>query len=199
MNKMEFVFELTERLSFLPWEEAEERVHFYVELIDDQMEEGLSEEEAVAAVGSVDKIVAQIAADAPLSALAKGSIKRKRRLKPLEIILLILGSPIWLSLGIAAFAVVISLYISIWAIIISLWAAFGSLVACALGGIVAGILFIARSEVLSGIAMLGAGAVCAGLGILLFFGCKALTNYTLLLTRKCILGTVNRFRKKEVA
>ena len=199
MNKMEFVFELTERLSFLPWEEAEERVHFYVELIDDQMEEGLSEEEAVAAVGSVDKIVAQIAADAPLSALAKGSIKRKRRLKPLEIILLILGSPIWLSLGIAAFAVVISLYISIWAIIVSLWAVFGSLIACAFGGLIAGISFIVGGKVLSGIAMLGAGAVCAGLGILLFFGCKALTNYTLLLTRKCILGTVNRFRKKEVA
>lgn len=199
MNKMEFVFELTERLSFLPWEEAEERVHFYVELIDDQMEEGLSEEEAVAAVGSVDKIVAQIAADAPLSALAKGSIKRKRRLKPLEIILLILGSPIWLSLGIAAFAVVISLYISIWAIIVSLWAVFGSLIACAFGGLIAGISFIVGGKVLSGIAMLGAGAVCAGLGILLFFGCKALTNYTLLLIRKCILGTVNRFRKKEVA
>ena len=199
MNKMEFVFELTERLSFLPWEEAEERVHFYVELIDDQMEEGLSEEEAVAAVGSVDKIVAQIAADAPLSALAKGSIKRKRRLKPLEIILLILGSPIWLSLGIAAFAVVISLYISIWAIIVSLWAVFGSLIACAFGGLIAGISFIVGGKVLSGIAMLGAGAVCAGLGILLFFGCKALTNYTLLLTTKCIFGTVNHFRKKEVA
>lgn len=199
MNKIEFVLELTERLSFLPREEAEERVHFYVELIDDRMEEGLSEEEAVAAVGSVDKIVAQIAADAPLSALTKGSIKRKRRLKPLEIILLILGSPIWLSLGIAAFAVVISLYISIWAIIVSLWAVFGSLIACTLGSIVAGIFFIVGGEIMSGIAMFGTGAICAGLGILLFFGCKALTNYTLLLTTKCIFGTVNHFRKKGAA
>ena len=60
MTKTEFVLELTSKLSLLPWEEVEDRISFYVEMIDDRMEDGLSEEEAVAAVGSVDEIAAQI-------------------------------------------------------------------------------------------------------------------------------------------
>lgn len=190
MLKHEFLAQLRKGLFCLPKQDLEERLTFYSEMIDDRMEEGLSEEDAVMAVGSVAEIISQVTADYPKKT-------KQRRLNPGEITLLALGSPVWVSLLIAIFAVIFSLYISLWAILISLWAAFGSLVACALGGIVAGILFIARSEVLSGIAMIGAGAVCAGLGILLFFGCKALTNYTLLLTKKCILGTVNRFWKKE--
>ena len=51
MNKTEFVLELAQRLSHLPWSEIEERVNYYGEMIDDRMEEGLSEKEAVAAMG----------------------------------------------------------------------------------------------------------------------------------------------------
>jgi len=50
-----------------------------------------------------------------------------------EIVLLTLGSPIWLSLGIAAVAVILSLYISLWAIIFSLGAVFASFAACSVG------------------------------------------------------------------
>ena len=60
MTKLEFALELTGPLSFLPWEETEERVNFYSEMIDDRMEEGFSEEEAVAQIGSVEEIAAQI-------------------------------------------------------------------------------------------------------------------------------------------
>ena len=65
----------------------------------------------------------------------------KRRLGVWEIVLLVLGSPIWLSLLIAAFAVILSLYISLWAVIISFWAVFGSFIGCALGSIVSAFVF----------------------------------------------------------
>ena len=95
----------------MPQDDIEERLAFYSEMIEDQMEDGLSEEDAVLAVGSIDEIVTQVVADIPLTKIAKERIKTKRRLSVGEIILLALGSPIWLSLGIAVFAVILSLYV----------------------------------------------------------------------------------------
>lgn len=59
MNKQEFLKELRGRLAGLPEEDIDERLTFYGEMIEDRMEEGLSEAEAVSAIGSVDEIVTQ--------------------------------------------------------------------------------------------------------------------------------------------
>ena len=199
MSKQEFLAQLRKGLSGLPQDDIEERLTFYSEMIEDQMEEGLSEEEAVAAVGSVDEIFAQVVADIPFSKIAKEKFKPKRRLTAWEIVLLALGSPIWLSLGIAAFAVILSLYISLWAVVISLWAIFAALAGCALGGIVAAIVFACSGNLLTGIAMLGAGILLAGLSIFMFFGCKAATKGTVLLAKKMALSIKNCIIRKKAA
>ncbi len=199
MRKQEFLAQLRKGLSGLPQDDIEERLTFYSEMIDDQTEEGLSEEEAVSAVGSVDEIVAQVVADTPLAKVAKERIKPKRQMKAWEIVLLVLGSPIWLSLLIAAFAVVLSLYIVLWSVIISLWAVFGSFIGCAFGGIVAGIVFAFSDNILTGIAMIGAGVVCAGLSIFMHYGCKAATKGILILSRKFAVWIKNCFIRKEEA
>ena len=64
MTKLNFILSLNEKLSGLPQNDIEERLRFYTEMIEDRMEEGLSEEEAVLAVGSVDEIAEQILAEA---------------------------------------------------------------------------------------------------------------------------------------
>lgn len=197
MSKQEFLVQLRKGLSGLPQDDIEERLMFYSEMIEDQMEEGLSEEQAVSAVGSVDEIVAQVVADIPLAKIAKERIRPKRRLSAGEIVLLALGSPIWLSLGIAAFAVILALYISLWAVIISLWAVFASLAACSIGGVLACVILIVGGNGASGVAMLAAGIVCAGLSIFMFYGCKAATKGTLILTKKMAIWTKNCFIKKE--
>ncbi len=199
MSKQEFLTRLRKGLSGLPQGDIEERLAFYSEMIDDQMEEGLSEEEAVSAVGTVDEIVTQVVAETPLAKIAKERIKSKRRLSAGEIVLLTLGSPIWLSLGISAFAVILSLYISIWAVIVSLWAVFVSLAACSIGGVLSCIIFAIGGNVATGIAMLAAGIVCAGLSIFSFYGCKAATKGILILTKKMAIGIKNCFIKKEEA
>ena len=61
MNKKDFFEKLRECLTGLPESDLEERISFYEEIIDDKMDEGLSEEEAVAELGSVEQIIAQIA------------------------------------------------------------------------------------------------------------------------------------------
>ena len=199
MDKTEFLVGLTAKLSPLPWEEIADRWDYYSEMIDDRMEDGLTEAEAVAELGTVDEIAAQILSDIPLSALAKKRLKFRRRPGAWEIVLLVLGSPIWLSLLIAAFAVVFALYVSLWAVVISLWAVFVSLIACALAGIVVGIVFAANGSAPAGAAAIGVGILCAGLGIFLFFGCKATTKGSALLAKKMALGIKRCFLRKEDA
>lgn len=199
MSKQEFLAQLRKGLYGLPQDDIEERLTFYSEMIEDRIEEGLSEEEAVSAVGPVDEIVAQVVADIPLTKIAKEKIKPKRRLKAWEIVLLALGSPIWLSLGIAAAAVILSLYVSLWSVIISLWAVFGSLIGCSFGSMVAGLILTCSGNVLTGIAMISAGIVCAGLSIFMFYGCKAATKEILTLTKKIAVWVKNCFIKKEQA
>ena len=138
MTKHEFLMQLSSKLSGLPRTDIDERLMFYSEMIEDRKEDGLSEEEAVAAVGSVDEIAVQISSEIPFAKVVKDRIKTNRRLTTLEIVLLVLGSPIWLSLLIAAFAVIISLYAALWSVIISLWSVFVSVLACGVGGIAAG-------------------------------------------------------------
>ncbi len=199
MRKQDFLAQLRKGLSGLPREDVEERLAFYGELIDDHMEDGLSEEEAVAAVGTIDEIITHVVADTPLLKVAKERLKSKRQLRAWEIMLLALGSPLWLSLGIAAVAVILSLYISLWSVIVSLWAVFGSLIGGAVGGLAAGIVLACTGNGLNGIVLISAGLVCAGLSIFTFYGCKAATKGTVILTKKLTIRTKNGFIRKEAA
>lgn len=199
MTKQEFLMELRTGLSGLPQKDIEERLTFYSEMIDDRIEDGLSEEQAVLAVGTVKEIIAQTVAEIPLAKIAKERIKSNRRFKAWEIVLLALGSPIWLSLGITLVAVILSVYVSLWSVIISLWAAFVSLVASSFGGVMAGILFSIKDNLLTGIAMCGASIVCLGFSIFMFYGCKAASKGILILTKKIAILIKNCFIKKEEA
>ena len=199
MTKVNFLFELRNKLSSLPKEDIEERLNFYSEMIEDRMEEGLSEEEAVAAIGTTDEIAKQIIYDTPFTKIAKEKLKPKNKPKIWEIILLVLGFPLWFSLLIAVFTVAFSLYISLWAVIISFWAVFASFIGCAVGGVMSGICFIINGNTFTGIAMLAAALACAGLSIFIFFGCKLATKGILLLTKKVIIYTKSLFVKKGEA
>lgn len=197
MSKQEFLAELEARLFGLPQDDIGDRLAFYSEIIDDRMEEGLSEEDAVSGIGSVDEIASQIVAEVPFVKIVKEKIKPKRTLKTWEIVLLVLGSPIWVPLLIAAFAVIFAAYIVVWSLIVSLLAIEVSAAACSLAGIFDAFAFLIRGNVTIGIAMLGAGTFFAGLAILLFFGRNHATQYTLCLTKKMALGIKSLFIGKE--
>ncbi len=73
MTRKEFLTELDHRLSSLPRREAEEHLNYYAEMLADRMEEGMSEEEAVGSMESVDTIAARI-----LSTRYTGPVKSSR-------------------------------------------------------------------------------------------------------------------------
>ncbi len=123
----------------------------------------------------------------------------KRRLGVLSIVLLIVGSVVWVPLLFAAAAVVLAFYIVIWACVVSLWAAFAALGASAVAGVAAGTARIISGNGLQGFALVGAGLFCAGLTIFAFFGCNALTKGVVWLTKKFVRWLKSRCAKKEAA
>ena len=120
-----------------------------------------------------------------------------KKLKVWQIVFLIVGSPVWLSLLIALFVVIFSLYITLWILIISLWVVFSFVIGSSIGSIIAGIVIVFSSNNLLGIAMIGVGIFCLGLSIFLFYGCKMASKGIIFLTRKAFLGIKSRFIKKE--
>ena len=194
MKKLEFIYALREKLRPLPIEDIERYAEYYGELIDDRIEDGMDEESAVRDVGNLDDIVAQILNDTPIPRLVKEKLKKKRKMKVWEIVLLSVGSPIWLTLIITAFAIVFSLYAALWSIVISSWAVFVSLAASSLGG---SFVMLTAGNIPSFLLCLGASLVCAGLAILFFFVSKHAVKGAVFLGRKIILGIKRCFISKE--
>lgn len=199
MNKKEFLAELRRGLSALPEEDIERSLEYYSEMIDDRTEDGLSEEEAVAAVGSVGDIVSQILAESASvpPAREKGSVPRS--FKAWEIVLLILGSPVWLPLLLAAVIVVAAVYIALWSVVISMYAIDFSIAACGIAGMMASVAYIPFGKVAAGVLFIGAGLVCLGISILLFLAFDKVTRGICFLSKKIFLGIVSCFGRKAGA
>ena len=197
MTKLDFIAELGDRLSGLPEAEVDERLSFYNEMIDDYIEDGLGEEEAVARIGRIDEIVDQIIADVPFAKLAKEKIKPKRKMRAWEIVLLAVGSPLWITLGAVALAVFLTLYAVLWTLVAVAWSVFAVFAACAPAGIALGVLSFVFGRPFPAIAYIGVGLVCAGLAIFAFFGCIAATKGCAVLTKKIALGIKKCFVRKE--
>lgn len=195
MNKEQFLNTLQEKLSSLSAEDLAERLAFYREAIDDRLEDGLTEEEAVAQLGAIDDITKRILGDVPTVV----TVKEKRRVNPLVIVLLILGSPLWISLLLAAFSVVFSLYALVWSVVAMLWAVDVSVAAIAVGCLAGGVLLFARGNVAGGFVAIACMLFCAGLSILVFYGCLYTTKGTAWLTGKSFLWIMGLFKRKERA
>lgn len=189
MTKQEFLFALRQRLDGLPEDDVVRSIDYYTEMIEDRMEDGLDERSAVDAIGTVEEVAEQILSEIPMTKLVKKRVKSKEGRSVLSLILIIVGSPIWASLLIVFAAVVFSLYVVIWSLVAVAWAVDASVAACGIAGIgIAGVyLFVGYPFALS-LFCIGAGLLCAGLAIYLFFAGKAATRGMVKLSRSMWLG-----------
>ena len=196
MDKLDFLMQLQTLLRPLSEEDQQRSIDYYAETIDDRMEEGLTEEEAVAAVGDVEEIARSILAETPVPPAPVQPEKKQRRLRWWEIVLLALGFPIWFSLLVAAASVVFSLWVSLWSVVISLYAT-----AVALGASAVGCAFGSFFMVGDGFGIVlvawGAAFVCAGLTILMFILSNLATKGMVALTKLIVSGIKGIFARKE--
>ena len=94
--------------------------------------------------------------------------KTPRNYGVFTIIMLVLGSPVWLPLLLAAGIVVLAVYVVVWALVITLFAVVLALGIAGVAGIFS--LFVYwKSHFISGLFLLGVGLFCAGGAIALFF------------------------------
>ena len=199
MNKEEFIRELREGLNGIPEAEREESIRFYSEMIDDMTEEGISEEEAISRIGSAGDIADQIRREYPKSPIKEKKEGKSKGMSPIAIVLLILGFPVWFPLIMAAISVLLSVYVVIWAVLISLWSVFASLVGASLGILISGLILMILGSLSGGAFAIGAGVFCAGLSIVLFFGCTAASVGVIMLTAKITRGIIRCFKREARA
>ncbi len=193
MNREQFLREVGGRLKGLPREDLERSLEYYNEMIADHIEDGLSEEEAVAAMGSIDDAVSQILSEIPLKKIVKEKTRRKHRMKTWEIILLILGSPIWGAILIAMLAVIFAVYVALWTVVVSLWAVDLAIAVSGTAAIAGGITALLTGGGARFLALIGAGLVLCGIAILFFFVCKYASIGTVKLGKLMVLGIKRMF------
>ena len=160
MNRKEFLRALSRSLRGLSRAERAQSLDYYGEMIQDHVEEGLSEEEAVARLGSADEIARQI--------LESNGVKEKGsgRAPVWMIALIVLGSPVWLALLFAVLAVVLAAYIAAWSLIAALYAVLLGMAVCGPFGALCFVMEIARGNFARAALLLGAGCALLGLALL---------------------------------
>ncbi len=199
MSRDAFIGELRHRMAGLPQDAVERTVEYYSELIADSMEDGLSETEAVARLGSLDEIVASVIKDTPLTQIVQTRVQetKKKGGSGWIIALLILGAPVWLPLLIAVCAVLFALFIALWAVVIGLWAAVLGVIVAGFLAMAAGVFELVRLHVPQGLVLLGGGLVCLGLCALAFLLLKLLTVGTVKLCKWIWTGIKSLFVGKK--
>lgn len=182
MNKSEFILQLRNGLSGLPQDDVDERLNFYGEMIDDRIEDGLSEEDAVLEI--------------PLSKIVKKKITAKTKPSVLTVVLLIFGSPIWLSLAIVLFAIIFSIFVVLWSVAVVLWSVFVSFLLAAVGTLLYGIITcFLRGGVIAAV-IFSSALIIGGLSVFMFYISKSVTKLMAFITRKTVLSVKKSIIKR---
>lgn len=186
MNEKKFIRALRYRLRSLSRGERQQSLAFYAEMIRDGMEEGLSEAQAVARLGSVEMIAGQLLQDRN----GEGAAPGRGKIGPGWIIALaVMASPVWLSIGavllslaLAMAAVVLSVYACIWAALVSLYAADGALLICGPAGLLGMVMGLYKGNGSQALFFLAAGCAALGLGLVLLPAlngcCRGIARFT---------------------
>lgn len=169
MTKHEYLKQLNRELYPIKRKERERSLAYFSEAIDDRMEEGVSEEQAVSELESIEAAAERIISEAN----ELGHLKTAR--SPWMIALIVLGFPVWFPLLAAVGVVVLTLYLVVWILIGAL---FIVSIAFALSGILGFIMLflVVFANPLSGFMSLGLGLCLSGVGIALFIPCVYLAK-----------------------
>lgn len=176
MKKLEFINELGGALSVLPPEEVRPILDYYMEIIADRMEDGLTEEAAISSLGPIDELAKKLLAEheAESADLSEPSpfpepspaeaAPSPRRFPGWALALAIVLSPLWLAL----FCALIGVEITAWVTLGSLAVAAGAMILGGVSGAVISLIAVLNPLSLYGrIFISGMCLLCAGLGFLL--------------------------------
>ena len=191
MKKKEFLKELEKNLKGLPQRDIDERIEFYSEMIDDRIEDGKTEEEAVKEIGSIDGVVSDIAKDTSIVKLVKNKMATKRSISGAGILLIVLGFPLWLPLLIVFLTLVLVLFVVLWALVIVTYAVEAAFIGSA--GMSIAMAFAQMADGVSIKASVGMAMGFAGAAMLFIFVCILATKVTFKMNKNILLGIKKAF------
>ena len=197
MNKQEFLKALSDRLQGIPKEDREKSLEYYSEMIDDRTEDGLTEEQAVKAMGNVNEIADKIINDTPIEKLIRKKVTPERKLSALEIVLLTIGFPIWFPIGISLIAVAFALYLVLWVLILCIYIIAFAFAVSGIASIIALFMSIWSGQILWGLFLLGCGMVLLGLAIPILIEALRVTFGCISLTGKCFQKIKSSLAKRK--
>ncbi len=195
MNKKEFLNDLDSKLNFLTEEERNKTLNYYSEIIEDRIESGASEEEAVLQMESTEVIAKKL--------IAENSTQKTTSEKVLDFIdklfekhgylfvlaIVIFSIPLWTPIVGVILGLVCTMFLILFAMI-----AFGAIGSVAALGI--GISFITQS-LLSAISALGVSMVCAGFAVLVTIGTVKLISMMSNFFKKVYQDITERSKKRR--
>ena len=197
MKREEYLDRIRALLQNLPPEDLERSLAFYAESIADRMEDGMSEEEAVASLESPEEAANAILLEQPLPTLVKVRVKERRQLSALEILLLVLGFPLWLPLLLTALVLVFTFILLTWVLVLVPASVCLALGASAIAVLFAGVLSLTKIALPALLAAPGAALVLAGLAILAGFVVLGTLRLALIVTRALVRGLKSLLIRKE--
>ncbi|MCL2351994.1 MAG: DUF1700 domain-containing protein [Firmicutes bacterium] len=163
MTKKEFMGRLSAALDGLP--DRQKALDFYAEMIDDHMDDGMSEEAAVGSMEPVETIRNRTLSETPFTAIV-----RQQAQKPANVLgtaLIVIGFPVWFPLLVAGASVIFSLFAVLLSLLASLFAVVLSLGLGGVAGVVSAIFAMPANPPYAVFAA-GAGLILIGLSILMF-------------------------------
>ncbi len=175
MKKLEFINELGAQLHSMPTEEVRPLLDYYMEIVADRMEDGMTEEEAIDSLGPISELAEKILAEQPQPEPQSGPIptptpipepvsQEKRRWTGSSIALAVVLSPLWLAL----LCILIGVEIAVWVTLASLVVSAGATILVGIAGSILSLIPMFDPVSLSArIFVSGCCLVCAGLGCLL--------------------------------
>lgn len=177
MNKTDFLTRLEKLLKSLDKKERDKHLAYYGELIEDAMEDGCSEAEAVSRIGTPGAI-----ADEILEERQEAPVHTSASRKIVTTVLLILGFPVWGSLALGGIVLALALA----CLMLALISVFGALP-----------VFLGNAPL--GVVQFGVGILSAGIFILTALATASLIRYFVNVTASFTHWLVRVLKRKKEA
>ena len=114
----------------------------------------------------------------------------------MEIVLIVLGSPVWVPLLLTAGILVLSMLVVVFSLLITFYAVVISAAVAGIAGVLAVVPFLMISNVPAAVFMLGCGIAGVGLTILFFVAVKPVTVGFWNLCKAAVSGIKRKFVKE---
>ena len=198
MTKHEYLVALRRALAELPSDEIERTCAFYEEMIDDRIEGGQAEGEAVASMESPEDAAARILDELPTvpRALARAQVARRGGCGTAALwAAVIVGSPLWVSVLVAALAFVLCGVTVLCLPFVVAWVLAVGLLLCTPIAISAAVCAAVTGSGTIALFDLGVGLALGGAGLLMLIAALFVTRFFIRLLARFVRWAVSPFWK----